>query len=528
MKISSAAKVGFTAILFALALIGVFRGMGWLSLSGRDLKAYQFYVSFTTVKGLAEGGAVQLNGNPIGEVGKITNDGYGGVLVQVKISRGQPIHTHARFAITRDNIFGGYLISIDEPLSGQLMTPVTNDQAVVRIAKGQVDLGGIVKAAGEVIGQIEQIDPVDPRSDIVHIKLEPGIELDEDMAFVPSHPKGGGLGGLEIYTKLKQGAQTVGTREPGPEDLVADVDLALTQVTGEVSQILTQVTELISNLSGMLDKEKVQNLINTVSSQAILIADNIARLTTRLDTLVAENQPHINNTLQNVELVTADAHTLMTDLEKYNSPEFRQKVDDITTNLKTATDSLNKILNDLEGMTSDKEMIGKIKDTINQANSTLKTAEETLGTAKTAIDKAQTKLNNLGKIETGGEFILRNAPDPNVWSGDINVKIGTSKGKTFVEGGVNNLGEDQTFRAEIGRKISKEAAARLGIYKGKLSLGGDYRLDPFSLNTDVYDPNAITWDIYGTYAFSPELGIVVGIEDLLGDNQANVGLKIRF
>jgi DNA repair ATPase RecN len=327
---------------------------------------------------------------------------------------------------------------------------------------------------------------------------------------------------------LADAATVDGVREPGPEDLVTDVDKALLQVTSEVSSVLGQVTDLISNLGGAIDKAKIQNLIDVISSQAILISDNVARLSGRLDSLMAENEPHISKTLQNVEMLSADTDKLITDLQKYNTPEFRQKIDDITTNLKTATESLNAILNDLQGLTSDKEMIGKIKTSIDKANTTLADAEDTLGAAKKALDKAQRKISDLNAIKTKGDFTLRAAPDEKRWAGDLDFKLESKKSKVFVEGGVIDIGESDKIRAEIGRSLSKEAAGKLGVYKGKLSVGADWHSKLFGLGTDVYDPNQITWDIFGSYAFSPQLGIVVGVEDLLNDNQANVGLKIKF
>jgi hypothetical protein len=530
MKVTSAAKVGFTAILLALVLIGTFKGLGYKFswFGGGNANAYKIYVNFVTVKGLNSGGDVQLNGNPVGEVGEITNDGYGGVVVELNIRTGQQIHRHAKFTIGRDSIFGGYLVTIDEALSGYLVGSENKEQAMVRVVKGSVQLGGLVIDQGERIGKISKIAPNDDRSDLVTIAMEREFEVDPTMAFVPSRAVGEQLAGLDIFEKLPDGASVDGIREPGPEDLVADVDRALLGVTKDVSSVLSQVNALIANFSGVLDKAKVQEMINTISSQAILIADNIARLSSRLDSLVAENQPHINATLQNVEQVSSDAHVLLADLQKYNSPEFRQKIEDITTNLKTATESLNLILTDLEGMTSDKETIQKIKDTINQANTTLVSAQETLDTTKKAVEKAQSKMSDLGNIDTRADFTLRVAPDPNTWSGDIDFKLGTKKGKTFLQGGVTGIGENDRVRAQIGQKLSDTTSGKLGIYKGKVSIGADFDIKDFSIGTDFYDPNEITWDIFGTWAFSPQLGIVIGVEDLLDNNQTNVGLKVRF
>ena len=144
MKLTSAAKVGFTVVLIVAILVIIYRGLGW-SIFGLSSKTgtYTINSSFSSVKGLRPGADVQLNGNTIGEVGKITNDGFGGVLVRLDVKNGQMIHENARVYIARDNIFGGYIVMIDEPRAGWFALPEVENQATILVEKEQRMWGGL-------------------------------------------------------------------------------------------------------------------------------------------------------------------------------------------------------------------------------------------------------------------------------------------------------------------------------------------------------------------------------------------------
>lgn len=540
MKFTAAAKVGLTAIILALVFIGIFRGMGWSMswLSGKKAGDYFLYMQFASVKGLKPGADVQLNGNAIGEVVSLDNTEWGGVIVKVVIHKDKPIHikhgenSQTVFSISRESIFGSYMVTIDEPGSGQLLPSGSNSRAVVKMPAGKVSTGASVWKDDVDIGLLESVEKINDYVDSVTILLtDMDVELDESMAFMPYRPPGSRITGLDVYIRLEPNTPTepvFGNREPGPEDLVKDVDIQLTQMSLSAQDVLTQVAGLLGNVSELIDKEQVQKLIDTLSTEIVTIADNIVRLTGRLDAVLAENQPYLNQTMSNVEGITGETRDLISGLQEYNTPERKAQIEAIITNLTTATETLSKVLDDVEGMTSDPQIQSDLRGTISQARATLEQAQSTLASAGQTIDQANSSVAAVGGIEANGEFTLRYAPDPERWTADLEAYLRIKRSNTYFTAGLNDIGEDQSTNAQVGWWITDDLGGRVGIHRGKIGMGVDWRSDPYDFATELYDPNNLTWDLYGGYAILPELGLVVGVEDLLGRDEVNLGLAFRF
>ena len=530
MKVTAAAKVGATVILAVIVILAIYKGMGWRipGMPGRAVKGYKLYVSFSTVKGLNRGVDVLLNGNPVGEVDKIQNDWYGGVLVTLVIRGNQPIHEHAAFTISRENIFGSYKVTIDEQRSGRLIGPVRDGECEVRIQSGMVDVGGAVVKDGRTIGRIESVDRYEPRSDRVAMTLEPEVELAEDLVFVPYRPSGSLLRGLAVYGPLPPDSQVEGRREPGPEDLIADADKALIELTDQASHVIVEVTDLIGRLEELADPEEVGRLFDTLSAEVELIGESVERLTSELESLVAEAGPHVTQTLQNVEELSSEARDLMGGLAEYDDPELREAIREIVANLSDASDRLVDILDDLKQYTGDAGLRTEITTAVGEARTTLEEARGTLETAREAIGEASRTMDTVKRIEASGEFTLRYSPDPDRWAGDLDLQIGKEGGRLFLVGGVDDIGERERGNAQVGWRMTDTSSARLGVHRGKLGLGLDWRDEAVSLITDLYDPNDLNWDVYGGYAIQPELKVVVGVEDLLEEEELNFGLAYLF
>jgi len=530
MKVTSAAKVGFTAILVVLALVAVYRGLGWdLPLfPDRSGESYEIYVKFETVKGLRRGVDVMLNGNPIGGVEAIDNDGFGGVLVTLKISTRMNMHEHAKFVISRDSIFGSYLVSIEEPRSGIMTAPVVDGQFILKMESGAVAVGGPVVLNGEEIGRITGIEPADIRSEHVTVTLDSTVEVNDKMAFVPTPALGDVPSGITVYNRIAPGSTVPGEREPGPEDLVVAADKALLEITDQAGVLMAQLGVLLDKVSESLEPEEIRATLDALASEATIIATNISSLTVKLNALLDETQPHLIATTENVEAITENANLLVEGLTEYNDPEFRENIEELILNLNEASESLVSILDDIEEYTSDDVMREDIKAAIHEARFTIEEARGTLDAAEGAIENVSTGMNIFGGIETSAEFVLRTEPEDDRWAGDLNVKVGLEGSDTFVEAGVDDIGENDLINAQIGWWIEPEVSARVGIHRGKIGLGTEWNDSQFRIKGDLYNLNDLQWDLYGGYAIIPELGIIIGIEDLLDDDELNFGLAFWF
>ncbi len=83
---------------------------------------------------------------------------------------------------------------------------------------------------------------------------------------------------------------------------------------------------------------------------------------------------------------------------------------------------------------------------------------------------------------------------------------------------------------QAGRGLGKNGLvdARAGLYASKLSVGGDLGLGrPATLSFDLYDPNKYHLDARGVLNLTPDLGLIVGGEDLSRHPGGLVGLEYR-
>lgn len=526
MKVTSAAKVGITVVLVILVLISIYRGLGGYipGIFGTRQEGYAFTISFASVKGLNRGAEVQLNGNPIGEVEEIENTDFGEVLVTLRIESELPVHEHADFIINRDSIFGSYLVSIQEPRSGRMTdSGIRDGEFDVRFQKGLVNPGQLVIGDGEAIGQVTSVidDPRNPMAVLAHVKLADSAELDQEKAFVPERS-----GEIVVYDKLEPGAFVTGIREPGPEDLVAEAYATMTEITDQVSMVMDQISELLENVQNLLSPEDVRGLLNELSTQVNLISGNVVELTDRLNVIVAESEPHITGSLENIESLTADARELVEGMKEYDDPELRQNINDLAENLASASEQLDDILTDVQAYTSDEQLREDITGTFHEARARLEEAQGTLESVNTAIEEATTAFP--GQFNAEGEFTFRYAPDPDHIAGDLNFRLGWRDVNPFVVVGIDDIGENDRANAQLGWWINDETTVRAGVNRGKLGVGVDWRADAFRFVGDLYDPNDLTWDVYAGYAIMPELDLVVGVEDAFNEDYLNFGLAYRF
>jgi ABC-type transporter Mla subunit MlaD len=524
MKVTSAAKVGLTVVLAALVLISIYKGLGF-NIFGPSHRGYSITVSFASVKGLNNGADVQLNGNSIGEVEKIENTDYGEVLVTLRITSVLPIHKHASFVINRDSIFGSYLVSIEEPRSGTMTEAgIVNGEFDVVLQKGQARQGQLVIWNGEAVGQVSSVrdDPRNPLAAIAHVKLVDSADLTRDMAFVPTRS-----GEIQVYGQIEPGSIVSGTREPGPEDLVAEAYTTMTEITDQVSVVMNQISQLLNNIQELLGPEDIRNLLTDVTTQINAISSNIIELTDQMNVMLAESEPHITSTLENIDVMTSDARELVAGLNDYNSPEVRQNIEDLIANLESATEQLDQILTDVQAYTSDEQLREDIAGTFHEARARLQEAQGTLEAVNTAIDEASAAFGP-DRFHAEGEFTFRYAPDPDHYAGDLNFQLGFENRDPFVIVGIDDIGENDRANAQLGWWVNDSIAARAGVNRGKLGVGFDWRSDAFRLVGDLYDPNDLTWDFYAGYAIMPEIDLIVGVEDAFNEDYLNFGLAYRF
>ena len=103
---------------------------------------------------------------------------------------------------------------------------------------------------------------------------------------------------------------------------------------------------------------------------------------------------------------------------------------------------------------------------------------------------------------------------------------------TFVRAGIYGFGDTNTLILQGGQVLDKKGlvTGRVGIYASKLSVGADIGLGKReTLSIDAYDPNNFRVDAKGTLMLAPELGLVLGGENINHGSRSGalIGLEYR-
>jgi hypothetical protein len=100
----------------------------------------------------------------------------------------------------------------------------------------------------------------------------------------------------------------------------------------------------------------------------------------------------------------------------------------------------------------------------------------------------------------------------------------------FARAGIYDFGGSNKLILQAGRGFGPRGQldARAGFYASKLGIGGDLGLgSKTTLSMDIYDPNNYHVDAKGVLMLAPELGLIVGGENLNRHAGALVGLEYR-
>jgi ABC-type transporter Mla subunit MlaD len=564
-RFSYAAKVGLLLVVGVFLFIIVLDVMGYKIWSPKRTKGYYFSIIFETTKGLQEGYDVLYNGYWIGEVGQPRRYTFGEVEVPVRIAREDyKIHRNAYFLISRESIFGGYVLLISEDKGGILMDVGKEGENVARV---KMPRGQAVRAApvlyhypgsevvdrvgpGVLIGEVYDIEKSeeDPFTDIVRIKLLPDIdiELNEDHTFVPSRstderlvPTAGGYdteevitGRIDVYERIKEGDVVVGFREPGPEDLVASADKLVKSASDAIEKVSEGLTEVVLNVNMVLSEVGEEltgegegtikgELVGAIEKLKASLA-NVELLTENLNKQLIDVKPSfdrivadIENATDNVEGVTSEIHDFVSD------PELLDSIKDAIKNLELATEDVVRAIREIEELVSDETLKQDIKALVGDARETIEDTSHTIREIQTAID-------TFNRTETGGEFRFRYLTEPEAFASDFDFTIDPPKGRLFYRIGVDDIGEEDEFNLQLGMRAKGGWSGRFGLKRGAIGAGIDYDHGRFIMRGDVYDPNDVRFDLYGGYALSEDLRFIIGFEDLYDEDLFHFGIATTF
>lgn len=221
------------------------------------------------------------------------------------------------------------------------------------ISVSGLDAGTQVKYHGIRVGSINEIkiDPEDVTRVIVHISLDEGTPVKEDVRAVISSI---GVTGLKII-ELVGGSNEAETLTPG--SFVVPGESPLDAITGK-AEIIAEKAELVltnlANATSEINREK-----------AVELLDNMVNLTEELGDVVSENRDKVSSILGRAENVASGAEDIVT-----QGRETIGQINSLMTSLGTTIAEIEALGGEIREVEIDKA-VARLSDAAEQASTTL-------------------------------------------------------------------------------------------------------------------------------------------------------------
>ncbi len=325
---------------------------------------------------------------------------------------------------------------------------------------------------------------------------------------------------------------------------------SLTQTLTNLDTASSNGAKLTQRLNGLLleDNAQIQALLKQTQSGAQVSLDNIAQTTASIRDTTRENRAEINAIVRNLDDTTSAVAGITSNA---NTALGGGQLQATVANLKVTTDNLaattakfNAIAGNFQSLTGDPKVQSNLRETIENIKNSSEQASYLIARLNKLAGGRQKPASAVlvpglgGVVVTGsGTATIKPTPAPSKGAPlylprvqalyntrerhfrtdiDAIVPFGL-KPVTFARVGVYGFGDSNKFILQGGQGIGTggNLDARAGLYASKLSVGADYGLGKReTLSLDLYDPNHLHIDAKGTLMLSPDLGVVLGGENI--------------
>lgn len=373
-------------------------------------------------------------------------------------------------------------------------------------------VGNPVNYSGVPVGKVTALT-VNPKGVTVDMDINKDTEIPKNSKFSLSSD------GI-IGDKFIQISPGNGTTYLADGDIIygegrSEVDKGM-EAAGELMGEANKSLKSINNIIG--DPETQTSLRNALRTTDDIMA-NTAAMTAQMNTLISQNSGNVNELTANMVTITRNMNHLTAQLDTSmqrldGDGSTSENIKHIVTNMKSTTDSLDKMAHSMEGVITDPKSAEDIKETLHNTAQITGTINKWTGGksyASTKKDsngavnennkdaKADDKKNSgpLGiSAEANLEMLYNDTKED--YSPNFNFRV--FKDKTMVEIGASHIGDGTDLELNYGRMFNDKFTIRGGIFDGDVGLGLDYGLrGPFSFSAAVIDPN------HRRYRFRSEL-----------------------
>jgi phospholipid/cholesterol/gamma-HCH transport system substrate-binding protein len=529
--LGSAAKVG---IVVCIAAVCIFFVPVFFNAIGFFRHTYTLDVLFENVDGISVNGSVELAGVQVGQVKKIslTPDQKADLTLEIKDKvNGEEVHIPkgSQFTVTSALLGGSGVVMIIPPADAATLPPIAPDTTGLVGTR----TGDITASLSHANTLLDQLTTTTRRVD--SLLSDPAMQ--KHLQHTVANLDEASTRGVQLTNTLNK-----------------TIAVDNTQLTGTLQQANTHVQHLLD-----ADNSQLQALLSQTRVSSKTALNNLTDTTAQIKGTTTENRAKFNQIIANLNDTTAAvAGITQQTSDLFKTGGLTQNLSASVANLKATTDKLNSIAGGLQNVATDpavqsnlKETVANIKDSTEETKLLLQRLNKLAGTKRPAAAVVVTPGGGAVVVPplTAGTTpaiphstatvplilprvdLIQNARTHH-FRADVDAVLPLPKSPTaFARAGVYGLGDASRLNLQYGSFTGRESLYdyRYGLYASRLALGGDIGLGRReTLSFDVFDPNLVHVNAHGTLMLAPELGLLVGGEDLTRRGGFVFGLEYRI
>lgn len=376
-----------------------------------------------------------------------------------------------------------------------------------------------VRLSGVSIGEVKSIEN-DGSGVTVAMRVRSGVHIPEG-----SHVTIGSSGVMgekfinitpaEDYGHyLEDGAYLIGEDEAGMDTMIANIN-----------KIAEQAQDLVKNLNSVVADPKFKTSLIQMAVNLRDTTGHLKGLVSELETMAQENRGNVRQMTGNLVNLTNSLQAtvdrvdhMMTNMDSVlGDPRTAENIRQTLDNIRDSSDRIQHIAQNLETVAGDPDTMEDLRQTVKNARAVTDKA----GKIAKKLDDIEVK-PSVSELYTGGTDHFRT---------DFDLGIGFSGGR-FADFGVNDIGDDNLFNAQIGRR-SGHHAARGGVIDSKVGLGLDVYAgseDALRFSLEAYDPSEPRLNLESEYQLGGGTSLLGEIQDVTDQKgrRGYFGLKHSF
>lgn len=373
----------------------------------------------------------------------------------------------------------------------------------------------VVMLSGVPIGKVAAIEN-EGAGVTVTLKINEGVKIAKD-SFV-TITSNGVMG--EKFISIKQGKNIDRCFEPGDYILATD-EVGMDSMLDNINKTVLQVQELLTAVNSIIADP---NLKGSLVDTAINIRDTTEHLSSLMEGMektvhgnrqnvdmimqnLAGTMESLNATMKNVEHISANMDSTL------GSPETAQNIAQTLANIKTTSMRVEHIAKGIEDIVTDPKTKEDLKATIHNA--------------RKMTEKADGMLGKMGSIEVQPSLDVMYSGKERDWRTNFNTNIRSND--TFLDLGVEGIGEDNKFNAAVGKRMGF-ITPRAGVLHGKVGAGLGFGGDKFKFMADAYDFNKMRVRLRSEAQIADDTFLIAEIHNLnkRDERKTYFGLKRNF